>query len=363
MEPKTEQDRIRDLLKSNLKGLTIEEVSTRLSISRATAAKYLNSLVLTGQADMRNLGSAKLFYLTQRLPLKNLLSLSSDLILILDEDLFIQEVNDPFLSFFHLKKEDLKDRRIEQSPLANYFSEEHLSPIRDALGGTELSRDAQFDTGAGMRFYRMKFLPLVFEGGGRAVGIILEDITEMKKYQFELEERVSERTESLVRTNEALHENEQKFRDIFNNANDMIQIVETSEEGLPGKCIEVNDVMLRMLQFTREELLARDPSSITTAYHNKPREEVGREILAKGHATFETGFVRKDGSVIPVEINVHLAKMLVLPLPSRLRGTFPRGNEPMIFCGGRQNSSCSSTASPGTISSTSSTILRDISES
>ena len=50
----------------------------------------------------------------------------------------------------------------------------------------------------------MKFIPLVFEAGSRAVGIIFEDITEMKRYQVALEERVMERITELVIANNAL---------------------------------------------------------------------------------------------------------------------------------------------------------------
>ena len=49
-----EEETIRELLKVNPKGLTIEEVSKKLSLNRATAAKYLNAFVLTGQAEMRD---------------------------------------------------------------------------------------------------------------------------------------------------------------------------------------------------------------------------------------------------------------------------------------------------------------------
>ena len=56
MEKENEQERIWDLLKTNPKGLTIEEVSKILSLSRATTAKYLNMLVIAGKvryADSR----------------------------------------------------------------------------------------------------------------------------------------------------------------------------------------------------------------------------------------------------------------------------------------------------------------------
>src|SRR5665647_1224452 len=120
MERENELDRIKELLKINPKGLSIEEVSAKLRLNRATAAKYLNSLVMSGQADMRALGPAKLFYLSHRLTLPNLLSLATDLIIILDNDLFIQEANDPFLTSFNVSKAELKGKKIEHSPPVSY---------------------------------------------------------------------------------------------------------------------------------------------------------------------------------------------------------------------------------------------------
>ena len=140
-----ELDRIKDILKINPKGLTIEEVSKDLSLNRATAAKYLNSLVMSGQADLRELGRAKLFYLSQRLPLTNLLSLASDLILILDKDLFIQEANDSFLSYFSVSKEDIKGRQLEHSSLASYFSKEQFALLKEALDGSGRTFDFRME--------------------------------------------------------------------------------------------------------------------------------------------------------------------------------------------------------------------------
>ena len=96
MDKEFEIERIEDFLKNNPKGLTINELSKKISLNRLTTAKYLNSLVSPGGAEMRALGNAKLFYHTKRLPLANLLNLSSDLIIILDKELFIQDANNAF---------------------------------------------------------------------------------------------------------------------------------------------------------------------------------------------------------------------------------------------------------------------------
>ena len=204
MAREQEEDIIRELLRKFPKGLTIEEVSKKISLNRTTAAKYLNAFVLTGQADMRTLGSAKLFYLTQRVPLTNVLSLSSDMILILDKDLFIQEINAAFLAYFKREKDELKDKQLAQSPLAPHFSARELSCIEKALDGEGGTREVSFELLKDGRIFKMKCIPLTFESGARAVGIILEDITEMKTYQHELEQRVQERTAELRESQRAL---------------------------------------------------------------------------------------------------------------------------------------------------------------
>lgn len=78
MAHEIESERVRDLLKINPKGLTIEEVARKLNVNHATAAKHLNSLLLSGQADRRALGPAKLFSPIHRLTLTTMISLSSD---------------------------------------------------------------------------------------------------------------------------------------------------------------------------------------------------------------------------------------------------------------------------------------------
>jgi PAS domain S-box-containing protein len=105
---------------------------------------------------------------------------------------------------------------------------------------------------------------------------------------------------------EALKDSEQKFREIFNDINDGIELHEVMNDGLPGKYLEVNEVTCRMLGYTREELLQHNPLDFTTEYHNRPLEEIGREILTTGHSRFETGHLNRAGVVVPVEINAHV---------------------------------------------------------
>ena len=103
-----------------------------------------------------------------------------------------------------------------------------------------------------------------------------------------------------------LQQSEEKFREIFDMVNDGIHIHELRPDGLPEKFIQVNAVACRMVQYTREELLTKSPLDLTTEYHNRPLSLIGEELKTTGHAIFETEHRRKDGTIVPVEINAHV---------------------------------------------------------
>jgi PAS domain S-box-containing protein len=104
---------------------------------------------------------------------------------------------------------------------------------------------------------------------------------------------------------EALRESERKAREIFNNVNDALQVYEWTEEGLPGRFIDVNEVSCRMHGYTREEMLQLGPFDVSTEYHDPPMKEVLESLRTIGSAKFETELRRKDGKVIPIEVHAH----------------------------------------------------------
>ena len=65
--------KIRTLLKAHPKGLIITEISQRLGINQNSAAKYLEILLFTGQVEVRSIGMAKIYTVSQRVPLSGLL--------------------------------------------------------------------------------------------------------------------------------------------------------------------------------------------------------------------------------------------------------------------------------------------------
>ncbi len=113
----------------------------------------------------------------------------------------------------------------------------------------------------------------------------------------------------LKQAEEELKESEEKFRDIFNNINDAIQIVNLDENGDPIRFLDVNDVMCRMLQYSRDELLQKSPWDLDTGDTSKPRDQIEKELKTMGSSTFETMRITKNGVFIPVEINVHVVAL------------------------------------------------------
>jgi PAS domain S-box-containing protein len=199
-----EISRIRSILMDNPKGSTIEEIAKKLPLNRTSTAKYLNTLLISGQAEMRTFGRAKVFTLSQRVPFSQMLNLSSDLLLVLDQNLIINQVNEPFIRLFGISRETLIDQPLIRSPFMPYLSDNNLSLIREAARGTEHIQIDRIEINGQGYFFKIKLIPLVFDQGAQGLAVILEDITELKKYQQHLEQIVEQRTLELKITNEKL---------------------------------------------------------------------------------------------------------------------------------------------------------------
>jgi len=205
MEEQAEEiNRIRQLLMDNPKGSTIEEIAKKLPLNRTSTAKYLNTLHISGQAEMRTFGRAKVFTLSQRIPFSQMLNLSSDLLLVLDQNLVITQVNEPFLQVFGLSREALIGMPLTRSAFFPSLSENNMSLIQQAARGIEQSTIDHFEIQGHVYFFKIKLIPLVFDQGDQGLAIILEDITELKKHQQHLEQLVEQRTHELKATNEQL---------------------------------------------------------------------------------------------------------------------------------------------------------------
>jgi PAS domain S-box-containing protein len=106
-----------------------------------------------------------------------------------------------------------------------------------------------------------------------------------------------------------LKESEEKFREIFNKANDMITLVELEENGLPGRFLEVNDVAIRRLGYSRKELLEMKITEIIDPEYRPQIAKNAVKFKKNKPKTFEIAHVTKWGSKIPVEVSTYIFKL------------------------------------------------------
>jgi PAS domain S-box-containing protein len=140
----------------------------------------------------------------------------------------------------------------------------------------------------------------------------------------------AEQVEQLQKSNEEASRNMDWFRTLFNNTNDMVFVYAITEEGMPGKFLEVNDAMCAQLWQTREDLLQMSPmdieyvetsvaslgyskSDLVVLSDNYVKDQYAKiatraarhtveEILAKGHVMDERVYQDKNGRKIPIEV-------------------------------------------------------------
>ena len=101
---------------------------------------------------------------------------------------------------------------------------------------------------------------------------------------------------------------EEKYRKVFNNANDMMSLNLMRDNGLPGKFIEINEVGIKRLGYTRDELLNMTPSDIIDPDRQSEMSKNAQKLNRNGNLEYEITHITKNGKKIPVEVNNHIFK-------------------------------------------------------
>ncbi|MHA2233255.1 MAG: PAS domain-containing protein [Candidatus Hodarchaeales archaeon] len=181
MQPYREQlIRIKEILKTNPRGITVTDVSKALNINRNSVAKYLDLMLISGQVELKAFGPAKVFFLSQRLPISALLDLTSDYIFILNNSLDVTQASSNIENLTGIEVTELIGKNIEEikSPL---LDNPKLNPqIKDVLGGNRASLELSHHKDNRSYYFEGKMMPIAFEDGTNGVAIALRDITSQK---------------------------------------------------------------------------------------------------------------------------------------------------------------------------------------
>lgn len=169
------------------KGLTISEISQKLKLNRNSAAKYLEILLVSGQVETQSYGTARVFYLTHRVPISAMLSASADLVFTVDENNKVVFANDHFMNFFAIGKDDVIGHHIVDICRMGSIDADLADLFADMLAHVVSDRETIVRKGDGVFFYRVKSIETVFDDGCKGTTIVLEDISHEVEYRTKLE--------------------------------------------------------------------------------------------------------------------------------------------------------------------------------
>jgi len=107
------------------------------------------------------------------------------------------------------------------------------------------------------------------------------------------------------RMEQALRQSEKRYRDLYEGSRDGYARVT-----MDGKIVESNSTFRQILGYTPDELLSLTYEDITAAkWHETERRIVREQVLRRGYSdVFEKEYIRKDGSVTPIEIRICLLR-------------------------------------------------------
>ena len=105
------------------------------------------------------------------------------------------------------------------------------------------------------------------------------------------------------------HENENRYRLLFNNVYDAVFVYQAEPDGTPGKFIEVNDVACKRYGYTKEEFLNLSVLDIRSPETREGVKNRIKKLFAEHKFSNEIIQMSKDGKKIYSEINSNLIEL------------------------------------------------------
>ena len=270
------------ILKEHPRGMSVSDIAAAVGVNRNTVSRYLDVLLVSGQVEMKTYGKAKVFYLSQRIPISAMLNFSSDLVLVLDRDRRVIQANDAVCAFMGVERDNITGKGVEESQFAAFDHPLIQGRITEALNGSEVTEELRFLRHAEELFFRVKFLPTVFNDGAPGVTIVLEDITEGR------------------RAEEALRESEMLFRSLVENISDLILNVDET-----SAFTYVSPKSQEILGYAPEDMLGKTPCDFMPPEKAEDVREHLATLLAdpKQRVLLEWTMLHRDGTPTTLEVS------------------------------------------------------------
>jgi PAS domain S-box-containing protein len=272
---------IKDLLHNNPKGMKITRIARELGMNRNAVAKFLEILLMTGQVEMLEHGMSKIFTHSKRTSIATMLDRSADFIIVLDRDMKISQVNDNYLKFTGMRREDLLGKRPDTTGLPVIGRQPVFEKIREAHYGADIRTDVKETLLGEEFFFDVRLTPTIFNDGKPGITIIIGDITREKENETALRKMVEE---------------------ILSCIDDAVILVHSRTATISF----VNPAAGKMFGYKSKEFVGKDPgvmigvAGTIPGYSGNLQDTFGKQ----GYYETESLLKRKGGEKFPV--NLHL---------------------------------------------------------
>jgi two-component system cell cycle sensor histidine kinase/response regulator CckA len=221
---------------------------------------------------------------------ERIVSTIPDLVFLIDREYVYQVINDACLAAHGKSRDEIIGHTVAELFGNDVFENQIRGYLDRCLVGETVHYQAWFNFAVwGRRFMRLTYCPY-FGADDTILGAAISshDITDLKQME------------------EALRTGEERYRTLFEQANDAIHLATIDD-----RIIDINHRACEMMGYSREELLSMRVSDLQAPEVRRKQGEVVRSELARyGNSSFEGINIHRDGTRIPVEINVSQIKGL-----------------------------------------------------
>jgi PAS domain S-box-containing protein len=187
--------KILQVLSNEKKSLNIKEISEKTGINRHTVARKLDILEITGKVKQIQIGRSKKYFLKYPIPLSSIYDISSDLILIINQQWKIEYMNQTTRTKFNLSEEEILGKYLNQINLEIFSSPEVFEGLKNFSPQKIVRMNISWEHQDTLYWYRLSILNFPINQDINLIAIVAVDITEEKMmYEQVIESEAKYRT-------------------------------------------------------------------------------------------------------------------------------------------------------------------------
>ena len=242
---------ILELFRNEPRGMSISDISREIGLNRNSVSKYVNMLTIAGKIEMKAVGPAKVYFLSERVPVSAMIEFSSDGIVLLDDQLRIVNANDQYLSLTGAGKGDVLGEKIRGSTLPILSTDPFLSSIPKFGEKEQKITDHMVMINGEERIFTIKILPAAFEGGKAGYAVIIEETTERRAAEETIRSALAEKEALLSELHLRIKNNLQLIASLIS-----LQMMESPDDTVNAALRETQNRIIS-LSIVHEHLYAR----------------------------------------------------------------------------------------------------------